>query len=86
MTEDTITDIRARAYREMFDFINWLAEKSPQYWKEICEEYTREKKEVGKTMTLKCGSCNIPVSSKVPNGTTLRAAIICPECLRKENK
>ena len=39
---ETITDIRDKAYREMFDFINWLAERDQVKWKELCDEYAKK--------------------------------------------
>lgn len=39
---ETMTDIREKAYREMFDFINWFAEKDRNRWKELCEQYAKE--------------------------------------------
>jgi hypothetical protein len=39
-------------------------------------------------MRLKCTLCGKPVSSHVPEGFSIRAVIICPDCYRKkqENK
>lgn len=39
---ETISDIRYRAWKEMLDFINWLAENHPKEWKEYCDEYMRK--------------------------------------------
>ncbi len=42
--KETITDIREKAYREMFDFINWFATKHKIMWRKLCEEYRKELK------------------------------------------
>ena len=42
--ERTIKDIREGAYREMFNFINWLAKKHPLWWEQIMGEYYETKR------------------------------------------
>jgi ribosome-binding protein aMBF1 (putative translation factor) len=37
-------------------------------------------------MRLKCTLCGKPVSSPVPEGFSIRAVIICPDCYRKQQE
>jgi len=41
---NTMQDIRERAYKELFDFINWLARKYPLWWEQIMGEYYDKKR------------------------------------------
>ena len=35
-------------------------------------------------MRIRCGTCNKPVSTEVPNGTIIRAYVECPECIESD--
>jgi len=36
------------------------------------------------TMRLKCYFCGKSVSNEVPQDTTIRAVLVCPECIQAE--
>jgi hypothetical protein len=35
-------DLREKSYLEMFNFINWFANKEQKEWIKLCKQYTKE--------------------------------------------
>ena len=44
--EKKVSDAKEKAFKDMYEFLNWLSKKYQKDWVTICEEYEKHKLKV----------------------------------------